>query len=100
MPGSHQRFLAFSLRRIASWSVVALFALEGVLGLTTGAAGVWGLINIGVAVWLASSELQNHHDDCFNGRGKKSVAGIRKRFTPPRRSQTIVRLNLEGARIT
>jgi uncharacterized membrane protein len=86
IPGSHQRFVALSFRRIASWSVIALFAVQGLLGFTTGDAadGVWGVIYVGVAAWLAMSELRNHHDDhdWFNGRGKKIVAGIRTAFTP------------------
>jgi hypothetical protein len=86
VPGSHERFVALSFRRIASWCVIVLFALEGVLALATGnsADALWGLIDIGVAVWLARSELRNHHDDddWFNGRGKKILTGIRTAFTP------------------
>lgn len=86
VPGSHQRFVALSFRRIASWSVIALFALEGVLALISGNStdGIWGLIDIAAAVWLAASELRNHRDDddWFNGRGKKILTGIRKTFTP------------------
>ncbi len=84
--GSQQRFLALSFRRVATWRVVVLFAAQGVLRLTSGdsAERVWGLIDVGVAVWSARSELRNHHDDddWFNGRGKKIVAGIRRAFTP------------------
>jgi hypothetical protein len=91
IPGSHHRFVALSFRRIASWSVVALFAVQGLLGLTTGeaAGGVWAVIYVGGAVWLAISELRNHHDDddWFNGRGKKIVAGIRAAF-PPRAARS------------
>jgi hypothetical protein len=86
VPGSRQRFVALSSRRVASWSVIALFAVQGVLGLTTGNAAdsVWGLIYVGGAAWLAMSELRNHHDDddWFTGRGKKIVVGIRTAFTP------------------
>jgi hypothetical protein len=86
VPGSHERFVALSFRRIASWCVIVLFALQGVLALSTGNStdSVWGLIDIGVAIWLARSELRNHHndDDWFNGRGKKILTGIRTAFTP------------------
>jgi hypothetical protein len=84
IPGSHQSFVALSFRRIASWSVIALFAVQGLLGLTTGntADGVWRVIYVGSAFWLALSELRNHtdDDDWFSGRGKKIVAGIRATF--------------------
>jgi hypothetical protein len=84
--GSRQRYVALSLRRVASWAVNLAFVAEGLLALTTGqpAYALWYLV-FGVGGLILELRTHNNDDDWFNGRGRKIRRGIRRMLTAPRR---------------
>jgi len=83
--GSRQRYVALSLRRVASWGVSLSFIVEGLLALATGqgAYAVWYLV-FGLGGLYLEIRMHKNDDDWFNGRGTKIKKGIRKLLTAPR----------------
>jgi hypothetical protein len=83
--GSHQRYVALSLRRVASWAINVAFIAEGLIDLATDqtATATWYLLFGVFGIWL---ELKTHtnDDDWFNGRGTKIRRGIRRWLTASR----------------
>jgi hypothetical protein len=84
--GSRQRYVALSLRRIASWLVNFAFIGEGLIELQAGQQvfALWDILFGMLCIYL---ELRTHRndDDWFNGRGTKIKRGIRRMLTAPRR---------------
>ncbi|MCU1526288.1 MAG: hypothetical protein JWP75_51 [Frondihabitans sp.] len=79
--GSRERYVAFTWRRILSWTVNIGFALQGIIGLVT--EQPFAMISLLFAVYLAYMEIKNHKDDddWFNGRMKKIWKAVKKAFT-------------------
>jgi hypothetical protein len=84
--GSRQRYVALSLRRLASWAINLAFIVEGLIFLATNqmSEALWYLV---LGIFGIFLELRAHHndDDWFNGRGKKIKAGLRRLMIRPRR---------------
>jgi len=79
VPGSHQRYVALTQRRIISWSVNIGFAVQGVWGVIAGDS--FSFLSLLFAVYLSYIEIKNHRndDDWFNRRGKKIRSGLKRR---------------------
>jgi hypothetical protein len=82
--GSRQRFIALSLRRVASWAVSIAFIVEGLVSLASGDLGyaAWYLV-FGVGGLYFEIRMHGNDDDWFNGRGTKIKKGIRRMLTAP-----------------
>jgi hypothetical protein len=85
--GSRQRYVALSLRRLASWLVSLSFIAEGLLDIAGNdwADAAWYLI-FGIGGIVLEFTTHKNDDDWFNGRGKKIRRGLRRMFAPPRRA--------------
>jgi hypothetical protein len=83
--GSRQRYVALSLRRVASWAVSLAFIAEGLISLAIGdgAYAVWYLV-FGIGGLYLEIRMHKDDDDWFNGRGTKIKKGIRRMLTAPR----------------
>ncbi len=83
--GSRQRYVALSLRRIASWAVNVAFIAEGLLAVASNQAGNALLyLVVGICGMWLEIRMHKNDDDWFNGRGTKIKRGIRRMLTAPR----------------
>lgn len=83
--GSRQRYVALSLRRVASWAVNLAFISQGLIAVSSNqtANALWFLL-FGVGGLFLEVRMHKNDDDWFNGRGTKIKRTLRRMLTAPR----------------